>query len=358
MPLADFEVLLDEMVELGVLRRLPGTRRQEPRYTLRNLNILPLLGNDGEIEQVLEKDRERQSPFDPGAFRARRQSDAQRSLLTSEQETRLFRTGGVSILTGNDAASIARAENDLGFAMEARDGRVKRIEATDRMGFVRQLTLARPSVQARDLYVVPAEIPWGTPWVKEAVDVLGRVKRAERMVVVFVADPSTLWRTICDADEPDVNWFEAGPWHLSFLQRWCADLNLTADAARVRALMDVSGGWPIVLQEFDQSPAKPWERRVEDLRTLIAKEGERFASALGIDSVDIRQQLDLLIDYEGLTEKDIADLVEGDGGEAAGDFPLETIIHRLQWASRLRMVTLAPEIRFNSFVKRVLQTQA
>ena len=357
-PLADFEVLLDEMVELGVLRRLPGTRQQEPRYTLRNLNILPLLGNDGEVEQVLDKDRERQSPFDPGAFRARRQSDDRRALLTSEQETRLVRTGGVSMLTGNDAASIADVEGDLDFAMKARDGRVKRIEAADRVGFVRQLTQARPSGQARDLYVVPADIPWGTPWVNEAVDVLGRVKRAKRMSVVFVADPTALWRVICDADELDVDWFEVGPWDLSFLQRWCADLNLTADAAKVRALMDVSGGWPIVLQEFDRSPAKPWERRIEDLRTLIAEEGERFASALGIGSADVKQQVSLLIDYEGFKEEEVADLVEGDGGEGTGGLPLETVMHRLQWASRLRMITLAPEIRFNSFVKHVLQMQA
>ena len=359
MPLSDFEVLLDEMVELGVLRRLRGTRREEPRYTLRNLNILPLLGNDSEVEQVLEKDRgERQRTFDPGVFRTRRQSDAQRSLLTSEQETRLFRTGGVAVLTGNNAADIGRAEDDLGFAMEARDGRVKRIEATDRIAFVRQLTLARPSVQARDLYVVPAEIPWVTRWVDEAVEVLGRVKRAERMIVVFVADPATLWRAICDSDEPDVNWFEVGPWDLSFLQRWCADLNLTLEEAKVRSLMDISGGWPIVLRNFDLSPARPWEGRIEDLRTLITGEGERSLEALGIDSVDVREQVRLLIDYEGFKEEQVADLVEDEGVGGAGDFPSETIMHRLQWASRLRMVTLAPEIRFNSFVKRVLQTHA
>lgn len=358
MPLADFEVLLDEMVELGVLRRLPSVRHREPRYTLRNLNVLPLLGNDEEIEQTLEKERERPSPFDPGTFRARRQSDAQRSLLTSEQETKLFRPGGVSLMTGNNASNICQAESDLAYSMKLRDGRIKRIEATNHIEFARQLTSARPSAHARDLYLVPADTPWGMRWLEKATEVLGRIERAERMSVVFIADPATLWRTIGDADELEhVDWFEVGPWDISFLRRWCEDLNLAADQAKVKSLMDVSGGWPIAIERFDRSPAKPWDKRIGDLKGLIVRERASFVRALGIESTDVERQLRQLVDYEDFKEADIPDLV-GDNAIGTGDFALEAIMQRLRWATRLRFVTVAPKIRFNSLVKRILQTDA
>ena len=357
MPLTEFEVLLDEMVELGVLRRLPVVGRQEPRYTLRNLNILPLLGNDEEIEQTLEKERARPSAFDPGTFRPRRQSDARRSLLTSEQETKLFRTGGVSIVTGNDAVNIGRAEEDLGYSMKLRDGRLKRIDAVDHVGFARQLTSARPGVHARDLYLVPAGSPWGTPWLKEAIEVLARVKRAERMSVVFIADPATLWRTMGDVDELEhVDWFEVGPWDISFLRRWCDDLSLAMDKFKVKSLMDVTGGWPIVIEKFDRSPAKPWEKRVGDLRKLIARDRGPLLRALGVKSIDVEMQLRQLVDYEGLKEADVGDLMEDENAIGVGQFTLEAIVHRLRWATRLRSITVTPKIRFNPLVKQILQS--
>ena len=351
MPLADFEVLLDEMVELGVLRRLAGDGAKESHYTLRNLNILPLLGSDEEIEQALERERTRPSPFDSAVFRSRRDADDLRALLTSEQETKLLRRGGVFVLTGTAAANIARAEDDLGYCAKLHDGKLVRIATTDRADFVRQLTSKRPSAAgARDIYVVSAESPWGIPWLEGAVDVRRRVKRGERLRVVFVADPTTLWRTMGEADKLErVDWLEAGPWDISFLRRWCDDLNLMADSSKVKELMELSGGWPVVLETLDRSPEKPWKKKIQELEGRISTERASLAKMLGIDGVEVEQQIRQLLDYEGLKEADIS-VLESDNTEKG-----ETLHRRLLWASRLRLVAIDPEIRFNSLVKRVLQ---
>ena len=60
----DFRVLLDEMVGLGVLRRLPAGR-----YVLRNPNVLLLLGTQEEIQTVLSKEREPAVEFESATFR-------------------------------------------------------------------------------------------------------------------------------------------------------------------------------------------------------------------------------------------------------------------------------------------------
>ena len=360
MPLAEFEVLLDEMVELGVLRRVSGQGVEESRYALRNPNILPLLGSDEEIEQALEKERARPSPFDPASFRARRDSDDRRALLTSEQETKLLQRGGVFVVTGTEAAHITKAESDLASCVKQHDGRLKRIDSADRADFVRQLTAARPSAAgARDVYLVPADSPWGVPWLEGAVDVRRRVKRGERLRVVFIADPATLWRTMGDGDDLDrADWFEAGPWSVSFLRRWCDDLNLMADPSKVGSLMELSGGWPVVLDKLDRSPSKHWEKKIRELEDFIVEERSVLARSLGIDQFEVEQQIRQLLDCEGFEEADVSDW-EGDSAEKGGvRFSVETLRRRLRWARRLRLVTVAPVIQFNPLVKRVLQADA
>ena len=80
--------------------------------------------------------------------------------------------------------------------------------------------------------------------------------------------------------------------------------------------------------------------------------------SLGIKSTDIEMQLRQLVDYEGFKEADVGDLMEDDNAIGASQFTLEAIMHRLRWATRLRLIAVTPEIRFNPLVKRILQKGA
>ena len=99
----EFNVLLQEMEGLGVLRSITGTSR----YTLRNPNVLLLLGNREEIEEVLEKPREVPKRFEPSSFHARfSDTDTTRCPLTYEQESQVQAAGGVAVIAGCKAAGI------------------------------------------------------------------------------------------------------------------------------------------------------------------------------------------------------------------------------------------------------------
>ena len=97
---AQFNVLFDEMIGLGVLRSVD----EGGRYTLRNPNILLLLGNIDDIERALVKDREIQDHFDPSTFHPQYnppKSATKYAPLTHEQAGQLMGRGGVTVIAGS-----------------------------------------------------------------------------------------------------------------------------------------------------------------------------------------------------------------------------------------------------------------
>ena len=81
-----FEVLLEEMAGLGILREA-----SDKHYAIRTRNLRMLLGNDDEIERRFVDAKSKRPPaiFDPAQFRSTL-SDETPSSLTADQERRLL----------------------------------------------------------------------------------------------------------------------------------------------------------------------------------------------------------------------------------------------------------------------------
>lgn len=81
-----FEVLLEEMIGLGILRESANKE-----YAIRTRNLRTLLGNDDEIERRFDDSKKRQAPptFDPAQFRSNLK-DGMPSSLTADQGHRFF----------------------------------------------------------------------------------------------------------------------------------------------------------------------------------------------------------------------------------------------------------------------------
>ena len=114
-------VLLDEMAGLGVLRVV---NEQDGRYTLRNPNVLLLMGTKDEIAEKLLSNREPPQEFEREHFRARdpkkSNDDSSRSPLTFQQEDILrAERNGISLICGIPASGF---NNVISF-LEARIGK-------------------------------------------------------------------------------------------------------------------------------------------------------------------------------------------------------------------------------------------
>ena len=351
----NFDVLLQEMEGLGVLRRVHNDGRSGHFYTLRNPNILALLGTNLEIEQTLDKDRRLPELFEPDSFRDRYESakgEPRHGMLTNEQEARL-RDSAVSVIVGNSAARIDEVRDFLGRATKASPQVLE--DCLDANHFRRELTKSRPDRNKRRVFLVPEVSRWRVTWLHGAFEALRRMQRGRFVRVVFVADPAMLWMTLKDLEDGTslgderVEWLSAGPWDLTFLRHWCDVQDLTANREQINDLLEISGGWPMVLERYEKSHSKVWDKRIQDLSQLVKDESDDFRCRLGIDA-EAEKQLSELLNYEGLSGHAMEELDEYDTAT------LTTLKRRLSWAIHLRLASLREgAIEFNPLVKRVVR---
>lgn len=287
----DFRVLLDEMVELGVLSRV-----RDGRYTLRNPNVLLLLGSQEEIEAVLVKDREPTVEFESAVFRPPLRSapaSPRRNPLTYQQLSELLRRANtVTAVAGSHAGGVLDLVAGLqdylgqGGSLALLDG------CADRAAFVRSLdqVLKNRTTDGVTVMLVPSTVPWSALWVQDAEQKLATLRSDSKFVsLVFVADPLTLWGAIGDDatfSGMDVPWMSLLPWRDEFVRHWLEEQQLPNDADLRKQVWLVTGFWSGLLQDLVAhcTEARELKRRVEaaDLRTASVETVGRYAADLGL----------------------------------------------------------------------------
>ena len=114
-----FEVLLEEMVGLGILRE-----SSDKQYAIRTRNLRMLLGNDEEIERRFTDAKSRMAPpiFDPAQFR-NTLGDETPSSLSADQENRLLSgRRAVGLVFGTRLGGLDRMRDSIEHAAKRRDG--------------------------------------------------------------------------------------------------------------------------------------------------------------------------------------------------------------------------------------------
>ena len=361
-PDVELYVLLHEMEGLGVLRQV----KDSARYTLRNPNILLLLGTSDEIEQVLDKQHEMPKVFEPASFHARYKGEdksPRRGPLSYEQEAQLRRNGGVTVVAGTSAVNIEDVGKFLSGRMESGDqkkegslyqelGQFKDVNA-----FSQHLRKSRPDArQGTHVYLVPLETSWDVHWIEEAANSLDTIERGRYIRVVFVANSAKLWRMLeATEDNRHIDWIYAGPWNHIFLRRWCDDNNLPIDQSKVEDLIDISGGWPFVLEKFHRLPSTNWDTLIAEIKNALGNECDEWLKLLGIDSTRTKNQLQTLLEYKAFTSEDAKGVEELLSEEKEDSSPDGILSQRLDWAKRLGLLQYSDSMwSFNPLVNRLL----
>lgn len=307
-----FHVLLDEMVGLGVLRKVSDTR-----YALRSPNVATLLGTIETISAELESCGEWPDPaeYNPATFRAAFHDDrgkmdpTRRSPLTAKQESDLrSRQNGVAFVLGCKAAGLdclrAFLEPACGrefyFALD---------NVADEDGLSHRLDdLRNREKDGVTLFVVGPNQPWTPRWVEKAWKRVSRLKSLNAFVrVLFVADPRKAWALSSEWFSQLQNLLEDGvrkisltPWHESAVRQWLDECCFGNEAQeQFSQILDTTGGWPALLDHFLHKTGPDRERWQEALgatgKALVAPErvGE-WRDSFGIDACERR---DILRDW-------------------------------------------------------------
>lgn len=363
----EFRMLLDEMDGLGVLRVVGGDR-----YTLRNPNVLLLLGSAEQIEKTLEKPRSLPSTYEPASFRARYPKEGprvkRRGPLTYRQED-LLRRPGVAVISGCRAAGLFDVPVFLSQRSEQRNGaddfRVLPL-AADLDAFRRQLGALPLDGEAVSVNLLPLETRWDAAWLDEARKFCSR-RRAARMRLAFQADPDRL-RLLAGGpgtgggsnddglgDGPGTiegpDRIEIKPCDATFVRSWLDDVNLQHDEDQIRELLEVSGGWPVCLFELNTGSTKDWKSRMEELRKKAARTPSPEQLGLAADP-EVAGLLQRLTEIEEPFSEETMELL---AEEAAEDGAL--LRRRVAWCERLGLVerTGAGGFSLNPLLRRRLR---
>ena len=351
---SQFSVLLDEMVGLGVLRSVDDAQR----YALRNPNILLLLGNTDDIERALLKEREVQDSLDLSTVRPQydhpKSGRKKYAPLTHEQMHKLMDRGGVTVISGSRNGHI-----DLVAEYLARhDSQPLAKHPLKKIGdFESALGGFRPpSTDVTNVVLVPPDTPWTAEWLKAAKGVLKRKKRGRWIRLVLLADPETLWRVMGEPDplkQIDIEGCVIIRPYDAFLGRWLDDNQLPSDPGHRQELLEVTGGWPVVLEEFIRRRRNnEWKKRIEGMENDLRKSSKRdmLLRDFGITSSDVERGMRTLCKYASeYGEETVADIAD----EAQMD--ASAVRCRMKWSELLGLVTRASDgWTFNPLVTRLL----
>ena len=356
LPDVEFDMLLHEMEGLGVLRELG-----DKRYTLRNPNILQLLGNSEDIAKALSRPRTLPIVFEAKSFRARypedRPSNTRRGPLTYSQESDL-RRGGVAVISGCQAVGV---ENVQEFLSSRIGGELFQLldPVGDKAEFEEQLKIQRPPRNEVTVYLLPSEVNWDATWLSAARSILKRKAGGGRLWsrVAFIADPETLWsllRPSMRSDLAEVDWIDLVPCDEAFLRRWLDDINATADDVQVSKLLEATGGWPRALDHFSEHKRanRPLHLQIERTLNLVQQESSNWLQeGFGLS----REVEDMLRKVAEADDPFDAESIELVGSEHGLD--PDELQRRVKWCTHLGLIETIRSggWSFNPLVKRLLQ---
>ena len=332
----DFRVLLDEMVELGVLRFQSG------RYCLRNPNILLLLGNKDEIETVLARNRFPTLEFDSAVFHPHvwtKGSSHLRHPLTFQQISEILKPkNSVSAIAGVPAAEIDKLGIYLREYIEKTGAGICHITdgIADRQAFAVVLRdlIDKRNMKGHTVVVVPSTVPWSGLWVHEAKDKLAHLKSLTGHVsICFIADPDTLWGTLTDNKfaEMDIPWITLLPWGESFVRQYLEDQQLTTSPEVIKA---ATGYWPTLLYplvaQCNQVLELERNARMGKAKLEDRLEAEGLMQDFGMNVATAKSVLSTMAEFgQASAVEDLSELAE---------VSIKTVTDVLQWGKLLGIV--------------------
>ena len=330
------------MEGLGVLRAVDERREY---YSLRNANVLPLMGTDEEITDSLLREREPPQEFNREHFRARKpgaSDDApQRSPLTFHQEDLLrAERHGIALVCGLRAADFDEVPSFLMARIGPR-AIVNLEDLTDQQAFDEELRRRLSSREERvTIYVVPASAPWGEGWMQAARVRLRPLHAENRCAhIMFMADPACLWQllpTLGRSHRTGFDWVSLRSWHEPFIRQWMTDVGFGNDPNMRRRIVELTGGWWVLLEwlHADASESGALESSLDKLDSEVETGGlSKWTELFALDRSEVQMCLHWLAEGTHGFQEDICEYAGAEG------IDLETVTRVLDWAEVLRLVS-------------------
>ena len=340
-----FEVLLDEMSGLGILRRT-----EDAHYAIRTRNLRMLLGNDEEIERRFVDAKSTPLPpaVEPSKFRSDIEVDGFISpspLTASQQDKLLADVPSVALVFGTRMADMGKIGHAIHEMKYSSGGNPVRLIKASMKSVLRELDKHINSrKEGLHLVVVQqseANRAFDTSVLLEAAKLVGRQKSTSQRVVrpVFVGGAASAWAWLEKRVGIEKNLVSRiqEVWLTScspgFAQRWLEDRNPAVVPSLQSATQKGFAAWPVILNESVAGQATS----IEDSIGVVAKKARFMVDVWSLEPV--RDVLYVLAEYsEPMTVDDLVLIAPEVLGSR--ELELDRVDRVLGWAARLGVVNL------------------
>ena len=202
-----FEVLLEEMIGLGVLRETsPGSfvnfldahaeQSQDRRFSIRTRSLRVLLGNDAEVERRYEDSKTRKIPtFDSSRFRRTINNIEIAPLTAAQEELLLFDQLYVGLVFGTKLSGLDQVRESLCQAANEMEG-APNIEFVEekKLLFARLSKISRGQRKSSVVLIVELHDSLNLEVIIRAKETVERLDaRNKRVRVIFLCRPLVAW---------------------------------------------------------------------------------------------------------------------------------------------------------------------
>ena len=338
-----FEVLLEEMVGLGILREVEGEKDKEKGYAIRSRNLRMLLGNDDEIERRFRDAKSKQAlkTFDPAQFRNDLKDEAP-SPLTADQGYRLFSGRNrkvVGIVFGTRLAGLNRVGEALEQAAKesvgGKDTRRHDADPASLGSLLRQVSRSRKA--GIDIVLIDMSNAWSPESVNEALAFVAKHDAQKRIIrPVFLCGPNEAWEWLnglrpARKKHVELQDIWLGPCARDFARRWLRDREAPAYACMDNQDRSVDMPWPVVLRE---AAGRERPESMADAVSLAVAGGNLVSDVFVKPQIKTALRVCSNFSDDSMTADDLSDLSRDMKSEMS---PEEAILF-FDWADRLGLV--------------------
>ena len=342
-----FEVLLEEMVGLGILREAA-----DKEYAIRTRNLRMLLGNDEEVERRFTDAKDKRGPaiFDPAQFRSKLSDDTP-SALTSHQQNRLLSGGryAVGLVFGTHLAGLDRVGESLERASAKWGESLFVKERPGPAGLRTAIRQAGRGKHGTHVVLVDMRGAWDSEVLDRALELVRGQQQQTRIVrPVFLCGPAEAWKWLNETapghERVEVRDVWLGQCALDFARTYLKDQDRESQAYADLDKLDQRGDlpWPLVvgtaarnkqLKSINEAITVTLDDEQDRQDSDLVQISRKTDTALRLMSAfpDVSMSADFLSDLS--EDPDLS----GDSDESTTVSPDE-VIDFFSWASRLGVV--------------------
>lgn len=308
-PHIDIRNLLEEMVDLGILRNVSNGN-----FTLRSANLLGMIGNQNQIEEYLfntkkslpavfnrdvsriiyNKDyREKRSPF-PAIYYD--------IIMRPENKVIVFR--------GSKLSGIEYIEEFLGVKREITIYPIgDKDEFDSGLEEIAKIIDKRKPVDKKRIFVVSPNSRYNLK------DVLATNKKFENktdQTVLFLMDPETYWRFMQEdftgfdkMNNQLISVVNMPLWKKQIISEWFRETG--GNAADLDKIINVTGYWHYFIDKIHEiilSNPGLWEEELKSFENKIISDKDRYLNEFGLINNEMRELIEILNVMDGSISKE------------------------------------------------------